>query len=163
MTPETRTPPAPQAPVIQAVIIWGMLMASQGMIVIVSQTAMTKTISPPDQFAPASAVGTLHPLIFISLAVGAGIAALMIPKLIILTAKKSLKATGQEPTLQEIAARVFPALFSRWMFIEMILLVGFMSSMLSADPSAIYPFAAASFIGFVLTFPTEQKFRAILQ
>jgi hypothetical protein len=54
-------------------------------------------------------------------------------------------------------------LFSRWMFIEMILLVGFMSSMLSADPSAIYPFAAASFIGFVLTFPTEQKFRAILQ
>ncbi len=162
---ETTTPDSDKgsSPMIQATMIWSSFMVSQALIVLVSQTAMSRTMSPPDQVVPASAAGAVHPIIFVGLAMGAAAAAVLVPKQTLTLAKKNMAVEGLETSLREIAKRVLPASIVRWMLIEMIVLVGFLFSMLSAQPSAIYPFAAASLLGFILTFPTEKKFRAFLQ
>lgn len=161
---ETNAADSGLSPVIRASAIWGALLVSQGMIVLVSQTAMTRTnhLSPPDQSVPASSLGSINPLVFGAVGLLAVAMAFFIPKLLLSTAKSRLASSPTELTLRDISAKVFPVLLIRWMLIEMITLVGFVASMLSGDTSMIYPYAAASLLGFVLTFPTEQKFRSSL-
>jgi hypothetical protein len=140
------------APIFQALVIWGSLLASQGMIVLVSQTAMTRTPSAPDLTGarpPASAVGHI-PSSFFFIAAGVSlILAFVIPNLLlkrqkVLTVKK-----------------VLPIWLVRWALLESVTLFGFLNAMLNANPQAIYPFAGASLIGFVLSFPSERKLAAL--
>jgi hypothetical protein len=168
-----RTPSGP-APAFQSALIWAALLMSQGMVVIISQTAVTKPLSAPDQ-PPASSIGAIDPKIFMVIAGVLLISAFLIPRLLFAAARKRLQDPSRarsapapgalstafgELSMQEIMQSVFVVWIVRWALLESITMIGFVSSMLSAQPVVIYPFAAVSFIGFALTFPTEEKIRA---
>ena len=146
-------------PMLQALIMWGALLASQGMIVLVSQTAMTRTPTAPDAAviqAPASAMGAIPEWMFIVAAVVSLALAYAVPKLL----------TKPQPTFDSSGAvtaesmrRILPIWLVRWALLESVTLFGFLDSMLNANPRAIYPFAGAALIGFILSFPSERKLR----
>jgi hypothetical protein len=152
-------------PMLQALIIWGALLASQGMIVLVSQTAMTSRMSPPlsapDQMAqaPASAFGHLPEGFFFAGAAMSLLMAYAIPRLLMKRVKPTFSSNG--PISPELMQKILPAWIVRWALIESATLFGFLDSMLNANPSAIYPFAGAALIGFILSFPSEQKLRGL--
>lgn len=157
MEPQRPSPP----PLLQAMLVWGILLASQGMIVLVSQTAVVKPLSPPDQVAPASALGTLNPQLFMIVAAIVALAAFLLPRVLLQSIRRHFMANPPaEVVSREVMARVLPVWIVRWALLESITLLGFVVSMLNNDPPTIYPFAGAALVGFVLSLPNEQKLRA---
>jgi len=160
MEQQTQQRPGPP-PVLQALIIWCALLASQGMIVLVSQTATVRPLSPPDQVVPPSALGTLNPQIFMGIAAFMALLAFMVPQVLLKSLKKRFAANPPgEIVSREVMAKVLPVWIVRWAFLESITMMGFLVAMLNNDPPAIYPFAGAALIGFVLALPNESKLRS---
>ncbi len=158
---QTHTPnrPEPQ-PMSQALILWGALLMSQAMIVIVSQTAMTRPPEAPDLNQPAaSAVGHLPDWYFMVGALGALVLSFVIPKILSKNAKPAFDQQGQ--VTRESMQKILPTWIIRWALLETVTLFGFLNSMLSSRPTAIYPYAGAALIGFLLAFPSESKLRAL--
>ncbi len=144
-------------------LVWGVLLASQGMIVLVSQTAVVKPLSPPDQVAPASALGALNPHVFMMIAAIIALAAFALPRFLLQSIRRHFVANPPvEVISREVMTRVLPVWIVRWALLESITLLGFVVSMLNNDPPAIYPFAGAALVGFVLSLPNEQKLRAVV-
>jgi hypothetical protein len=151
---------------IQSLFIWGAFIASQGMIVLVSQTAMARMPSAPDGIAQipvsmppaASAIGHVPEWIFYVAAGACALMALVIPRLL-------SKGTGETPqmTSQKTSQKILSAWLVRWVLLEAITLIGFLDAMLSAEPSAIYPFAGVALIGFLFSYPSERKIAARAQ
>lgn len=150
---QNQTPTRPFS-MFQAMMIWAALLMSQGMIVLVSQTAVVRPLSAPDQPAPSS-LGAIDPRIFIAIGVAAALLAFVIPRVLV----SQMRRTGSQPDLK----KVLSIWIVRWTMLEAVTLMGFVSSMLNNDPAAIYPFAGVALIGFALTFPTDQKARSVFQ
>jgi hypothetical protein len=150
MTNATPARPQHRKRLLQAKIVWATLLVSQGMIVWVSQTAVTATMTAPDQPA-ASDLGFVHPLVFGVLSAVFLAAAIFVPRLLM----NSVRRSGDQDEF--LTKKVLPIWIVRWSLLEMITFVGFVCSMIDADPAAVYPFAAVSLVGFLVTFPSESK------
>lgn len=136
------------------------------MIVLVSQTAMTgrlsRTPSAPDlsaSQAPASAMGAIPEWVFVVAAVASLLLAYFIPQFLLKKSKPAFGANGE--VTSESMQKILPAWLVRWALIESVTLFGFLNSMLNANPRAIYPFAGAALIGFMLSFPNERKLKML--
>lgn len=160
---------APIPPAIQILVIWGAFLASQGMIVLVSQTAMTGLPSAPDRIEElpvsmppaASAIGHIPEWIFYAAAGVSLLMAFAIPRLLLKRVKPGFGADGR--LAGETARKTLSAWIVRWILLEAITLIGFLDAMLSAEPSAIYPFAGVALVGFLLSYPSERKIAARVQ
>lgn len=169
---DTSTRDVGPSPKFQFLVIWASLLVAQGMIVIVSQTATSIPPSAPDTGVPASVAGTIPPIVFSAAGIVAIILATVLFRVFMVGARRQLgSAAGaagsgvaaSDRPLREIASRTLVPWILRWALLEMVTMLGFVQSMLSATPAAIYPFAAVGLIGFAMTVPTEGRIRASLR
>ena len=160
-TTNVRTGPAP---IFQAIMIWGSLLAGQGMVVLVSQTAVgPNALTAPDQTLPASSLGHVNPMIFMIAAGAMLLVAALLPQLLLKQVKSTSYDFQNQDDIRNAMKKVLPIWIVRWAMLESVTLMGFVNSMLNNDPSAIYPYAAVAAFGFIVTFPTEAKLRAAVQ
>ena len=151
----------------QFFILWASLLASQSMIVLVAQTAITHPVITSGSEAPASAFAAQGvPLeVFGVIAAVFAAAAYFVPRLMLRELAASFRAQPNSLSnveLKDLTEKVLPAWIVRWVLLEAVTLVGFTASILYALPTAIYPFAAVSLVAFALTFPSEEKIRSQL-
>lgn len=165
MRPGSR--PNPPSFMMQFYILWAALLASQGMIVIVSQTVMNQPRPGAPEISPgiAAPASTLEatgmPVWYLAVVAGVILlGAIFIPRLLAKASTKRL--SDRNASLSEIAPKVLPLWILRWALLEAVTMLGFVASVLYARPDYILPFATVAAIGFILTFPTEQKIRATL-
>ncbi len=150
------------SPLLPFFLIWGSLLTSQALIVLMSQTAVVGVhLARLGEQVPASLVAAQIPQgLFIALGVFFLAAAYFSPRLFMKGVRDSFASRSTEPSFKEIAEKSSVGWILRWILLEAVTLMGFMSSMLYGEPTAIYPFAAASLVCFALTVPSEQKIRS---
>lgn len=160
--PHSHQPSAPLSPEQSALlkqtrqmitILWGALLASQGLLVFVLNT-IAAAPAPEEAQVPG-----LPPEGFYAIALAIMVAAIFVPKVILANAKRNVREWNQ----QTISSVLLVPNIIRFALCEAITMTGFALALTNHDMKLLWPFLAVGMLGMLLSFPSEERINAMIR